>query len=164
MEFGEKTIGKIKELIGKGLSRTLLSKEVCRIVEWKNAAGSLKEKSCRLARHFTTRGRLSSGGPGGRLHSKDAGSGDGRSRFRERSGLRAPALTRIDRTSSGRERRQGPLPDLVRPDGPSSLPGAWNAVRRLGPVSGPQFDERPIGAASFSSAVWKMAVPDKWIG
>ncbi len=31
MEFGEKTIGKIKELIGKGLSRTRLSQEVCRI-------------------------------------------------------------------------------------------------------------------------------------
>ena len=49
MEFGEKTIGKIKELIGEGLSRTRLSQEVCRILEWKNAAGSLKEMSCRVA-------------------------------------------------------------------------------------------------------------------
>jgi hypothetical protein len=30
MEFGEKTIGEIKELIGKGLSRTWLSQEASR--------------------------------------------------------------------------------------------------------------------------------------
>ena len=48
-EFGEETIIRIREMIREGLSRTRLSQEVCRLLDWKNRAGKLKEMSCRLA-------------------------------------------------------------------------------------------------------------------
>lgn len=47
--FGEETVGKIRELIAKGIGRTELSRKVCRLFDWKKAVGKPKEMSCRLA-------------------------------------------------------------------------------------------------------------------
>ena len=161
--FGEETIGKIRELIVSGMSRTELSRAVCRLLDWKNRAGTLKEMSCRVAlKKLEEKGRIVL--PSARILDF--------SRTKERGDLEgmAPALT-------------GSLPELgeislVRvPHGDKALSRIWNTMMERyhylgkGPLCGAQIrylvqSSRTgyVGALSFSSAAWKVAVRDAWIG
>ncbi len=161
--FGEETIGKIRELIVSGMSRTELSRAVCRLLDWKNRAGTLKEMSCRVAlKKLEEKGRIVL--PSARILDF--------SRTKERGDLEgmAPALT-------------GSLPELGEislvgvPHGDKALSRIWNTMMERyhylgkGPLCGAQIrylvqSSRTgyVGALSFSSAAWKVAVRDAWIG
>ncbi len=161
-EFGEKTIGKIKELIGTGLSRTRLSQEVCRFLDWKNAAGDLKEMSCRVAlRTLHDKGEIAL--PEARVVDFTRKDPDG-----------------IEETA---EPVEGPLSDLGTIElervgqGDKALSRLWFDLMARhhylgkGTLCGAQIRylirssaKGVVGAASFSSAAWKVAVRDKWIG
>ena len=161
--FGEETIGKIRELIVSGMSRTELSRAVCRLLDWKNRAGTLKEMSCRVdLKKLEEKGRIVL--PSARILDF--------SRTKERGDLEgmAPALT-------------GSLPELGEislvgvPHGDKALSRIWNTMMERyhylgkGPLCGAQIrylvqSSRTgyVGALSFSSAAWKVAVRDAWIG
>ena len=166
-EFGGETIVRIRELIGTGLSRTRLSQEVCRLLDWKNAAGKLKEMSCRIAlRTLHEKGKIVL--PEARVID---------------FARKAPSGTSDVGPMPEPEPVTGPLSDLgqivlVRVEaGDKALSRLWFdlMVRHhylgSGTLCGAQVrylvrseSRGVVGAASFSSAAWKVAVRDAWIG
>jgi hypothetical protein len=166
-DFGGETIARIRELIGTGLGRTRLSQEVCRILDWKNAAGKLKEMSCRIALRS--------------LHDKgEIVLPEARVIDFERKG--SSGISEV-----GPEPEPGPvsgtLSDLGTVElqrvgaGDKTLSRLWFDLMARhhylgkGTLCGAQIrymirSERQgvLGAASFSSAAWKVAIRDSWIG
>ncbi len=167
-EFGGETIARIRELIGKGLSRTRLSQEVCRLLDWKNRAGRLKEMSCRMALNILhEKGEIVL--PEARVLG-----------FQKKASPKASEIGPVLEPSV----ISGPLSDLGRIELVRVSAAKNKALSRLwfdlmvryhylgsGTLCGAQVrylirsgTKGVVGAASFSSAAWKVAVRDTWIG
>ena len=161
--FEEETIEKIREFVARGISRTELSREVCRFLDWRNRAGDLKEMSCRVAlKKLEKKGEIVL--PEARVLNFT----------RKKEG---PEPEGISPVFAGSLPELGEISLLRIPLGHRALSRIWNTMMERhhylgsGPLCGARIryliqSSRTgyVGALSFSSAAWKVAVRDTWIG
>ena len=166
--FGAKEISEIREVVEScsGLSRRELASTVCEIWEWKRANGALKTRECvSFLEKLETEGLLRLLG---RKHGRPKGS-----------------KTRVGRTSKGEQRPRvaGDVsqykPIELKPVKSKAERDLWyeyvhrhHSLEYQMPygaqlryfIASARCCNQVLGCVQFSSAAWKMAPRDRWIG
>jgi hypothetical protein len=164
-EFSEQTLAQIRSRVESDptLTRTALSREVCRLLEWQGVDGRPKDMSCRVALlKLERRGLI------------------------ELPASRAVSFARLSEASGSTERAwpamETTLAELGRvwlvpvDSGQADLSSTWWAMMEAhhplgaGPLCGAQMrylvesDAGYVGALSFSAPAWRLSARDTWIG
>jgi hypothetical protein len=163
-EFTDEILDRIVQTVRDtaDLTRCALSRLVCEWVNWKDAAGRAKESSCRaLLVKLERRGLIEL--PPARPVSFEAGEPAAAT-----VGQHWPQLKTTLQRLGGIE--------LVVVNGNRAHSRVWRAMMKAhhplgdGPLCGAQLrylirsDQGWLGGLSFSSAAWRLAVRDEWIG
>ncbi len=164
-EFSEQTLAQIRSRVESDptLTRTALSRDVCRLLEWQGVDGRPKDMSCRVALlKLARRGLIE-------LPTSRATSFGGRG---EASDIAERAWPTMETTLAELGRVW-----LVPVDGgKADLSSTWWAMMQAhhslgaGPLCGAQMrylvecEAGYVGALSFSAPAWRLAARDAWIG
>lgn len=162
--FSPELIGRIEETVAadSSLSRRELSRRVCRWLGWRSPNGKLKEMSCRVAlRRLESRGLLQLPA----ASSLELRASAGTASFDPFASVDA-ALDAV-----------GPVDLVLVGSRDSKAARAWRAMMQAhhphgaGPLCGAQLRyliRSPrfgwLGGLAFSSAAWRLAERDRWIG
>lgn len=167
-QFSTETIARIQATIDAEpeLSRTALSRRVCRWLEWRRKNGQWKEMSCRVA--LLKLHRQGAIGLGSHTHARPGG------------GTKRRVLPDVVISSEpifSDLRALGRVEVVAVGSSESKAAGVWQALMERhhylgsGPLCGAQIrylvkNERGqwLGALAFSAAAWRVAARDRWIG